>query len=87
MKNDTNDRSRHYQQLLDAQAAVFPGSDHEDYLDFRIQLVDGVAFLHVGDACYDTDHSGTWGSGSVGPVDTHGDVWDALSDAYDQADA
>lgn len=82
-----------FQDLLNAQTFVWNdapyqhdlGPDEEETLDFRIQLVDGVASLHTGDACYDTDHQGSWGAGSVGPNDEACDVWDALETAYDEA--
>lgn len=80
-----------FQNLLNAQTYVWNDApfgkddDDNDTLDFRIQLVGKVASLHTGDACYDTDHQGSWGAGSVGPHDEACDVWDALETAYDEA--
>ena len=30
-------------------------------IEVRLQLVDGDAVMHAGEACYDTDHRGYWG--------------------------
>lgn len=35
-----------------------------DFVDIRLQLVDGVYYIHTGDSQYDTDHRGSWGYGS-----------------------
>lgn len=39
----------------------------ERSMDVRLQVVDGSWTLNTGDASYDTDHRGYWGSGSITP--------------------
>lgn len=43
--------------------------DHDpeyDYIDVRLQVYpDGAWALRVGDPCYDQDHHGYWGAGSL----------------------
>lgn len=36
-----------------------------DFVDIRLQLVDGTYYIHFGDSQYDTDHRGSWGYGEV----------------------
>lgn len=35
-----------------------------DFVDIRLQLVDGTYHIYTGDSQYDTDHRGSWGYGS-----------------------
>lgn len=44
-----------------------PEPDDEPYIDVRLQCVDGGWAVHEGDPCYDTDHRGFWGAGSLSP--------------------
>ena len=39
-------------------------------IDVRLQVYDDAGYaFHSGDSCYDTDHHGYWGYGSVSPDD------------------
>jgi hypothetical protein len=43
-----------------------PECDDDCYVDVRLQVNErGDWTLHSGDASYDTDHTGSWGAGSV----------------------
>lgn len=35
-----------------------------DFVDIRLQLVDGTYHIHTGDSQFDTDRRGSWGYGS-----------------------
>jgi hypothetical protein len=53
--------------------------------DIRLQVVDGGWCVHLGDAQYDTDHRGLWGSGSLTPTTNCLELArDLISDALDQ---
>lgn len=62
---------------------IEPGCD-EPFIDVRLQYYDGLFRLHTGDSQYDPDHRGYWGSSSVGPDLTQGDVEEIASDLLDQ---
>ena len=88
---ETKETEALLQDLMNAQSYVWADAPYQDNavgetLEFRIQMLNGVAYLHTGDACYDTDHRGDWGAGAVGPRDHACCVRDALEDAYDQAE-
>jgi hypothetical protein len=80
------------QTALDAQTDAFPDAPHgprpegDAWLDFRVRTFDGVSFdLLTGDASYDPDHRGYWGSGSLAHCAEAGEVEDELEDAIEQA--
>jgi hypothetical protein len=41
--------------------------DETPYCPVRLQVLDGEAIVHFGDASYDLDHRGYWGYGSITP--------------------
>lgn len=36
-----------------------------DWVDIRLQLVDGTYYLHSGDSSFDDDNRGAWGYGEI----------------------
>jgi hypothetical protein len=42
-------------------------ADDGEGVEVRLQVVDGSWELHTGDPCYDTDHRGYWGAGTLTP--------------------
>lgn len=92
---ETKETEALLQDLLNAQSYVWNdapyqhdlGPDEEETLDFRVRLdPSGKAHLYVGDVCYDDDHRGYCGAGTLGPNDQACDVRDALEAAYDDAE-
>ena len=73
----------------------FHSNDEElDYIEVRLQLVDGSYNILTGDSQYDTDHRGAWGYGGVDCTrmliedelleDAESIVDEALDEYYDQ---
>jgi len=55
-----------------------------EYLDVRLQIVDGTFFIHHGDPQYDTDHRGVWGYGYVDSDMTIDAITDVAMDMIDE---
>lgn len=51
----------------------------------RLQVSNGDWQLHVGEACYDTDHHGYWGDGEIAPDMTDLEVSDLAQELLDEA--
>lgn len=78
----TPDDIRHIVAQL-AAIQIHRTSDDEAWIDVRLQIdTDGAWRLHTGDAQYDTDHRGYWGSAEIGPTT---DIPDLAADLIDQA--
>jgi len=67
----------------DAHWADIRDSD-EPWLDVRLQASESDGRLHVGDAQFDTDHSGFWGSSSICEHDDYDTLCDVARDLIDQ---
>ena len=52
--------------------------------DVRLQYMDGAYALHTGEACYDTDHRGYWGCGSVSADDDDVSLMETARDLVSQ---
>lgn len=59
--------------------------DSEPYTDIRLQVVDGGWQLNTGDAGYDQDHRGYWGTGSVSPECSKAEARRIAKDLIEQA--
>jgi hypothetical protein len=60
--------------------------DGESGIDVRLQVNRfGRWTVHSGDACYDTDHNGYWGSGLMCLTDTLADALITAAELIDQA--
>lgn len=67
--------------LRDVKRAIL-GDDIPD-TDVRLQVESSGAWtIHTGDPCYDTDHRGFWGAGSI---DRRTNCRDLACDLIDQA--
>ena len=51
--------------VLNANETLIEDENGQPSIDVRVQRFDGEWFFHSGDAQYDTDHRGFWGSGKV----------------------
>lgn len=60
--------------------------DDDIYLDYRLYIrPDGSMDIAVGDPCFDTDHRGYCGAGTIARHDTKMDIADSVMDAFFQA--
>jgi hypothetical protein len=78
-----------YRELLDELAnlvnwvTAFPGADVD--IDVRLQVLPcGTHQLHIGDACYDTDHHGFWGCSSITANDNEVTLAETARDLVEQ---
>lgn len=57
--------------------------DDSDYLEFRLFIrPEGAIELAIGDPCFDTDHRGFCGAGSVSADDSAADILSAVVDCF-----
>ena len=55
-------------------------------IDVRLQIQENGSFtIHTGDACFDIDHSGFWGAGTMGFPRSPEDTIDLATKLVDQA--
>ena len=63
----------------------FNDEEDGDTIDVRLQvLANGSWYVHAGDASYDTNHNGFWGSGMIGRGDTRRDLAETAHDLLSQ---
>jgi hypothetical protein len=73
-------------ELADCRDSIFPVSDGFDSIEFRIYIrPEGMVELCTGDSCYDIDHRGECGAGSVSASDTAEDIRAAIVQAFNDA--
>ncbi|GAA6622826.1 hypothetical protein [Scytonema sp. NUACC26] len=53
--------------------------DEFEYVDIRLQLLNGSYEIHTGDSQYDTDRRGAWGYGSVNLHPDSEQTWDEIA--------
>ena len=53
-------------QFIALNQEIFPAED-DQFVDFRVQVVDGRVYTHTGDPSFDQDHRGYWGACVVFP--------------------
>ena len=60
-----------------------PTGDDSDYIEFRLFLrPEGALELAIGDPCFDTDHRGYCGAGTVSADDTAADILAEIVSAF-----
>lgn len=58
----------------------------EPWVDVRLQATEHDGWLRVGQACYDTDHSGYWGSSEIHEDDDYSALLSVAEDMIAQAE-
>jgi hypothetical protein len=56
----------------------------EDETDVRLQVSDGYWNVHIGDASYDTDHSGSWGASMINTSDDEATLYEVAEDLINE---
>lgn len=77
---------RHYaKELATYDPADIADEEGNPYGDVRLQIADGTWYFHTGDASFDTDHSGRWGSATVRAGASYAACYDIARDLINEA--